>query len=160
MKRDFKIGDRVRVKGSSVGGFGAHNLKGSVVGDCVNPDPEFRDVYVKGHGRFTFHVCQLVRLNPPKPKPEKKEARRVWTTERSMSDIDKGRMSLFWNHQPALNDEVEFREVLPGEVVVTRETLAKAWNADGSVNEAVGCYASNSEKFKVFLKALGLEVKP
>lgn len=80
----------------------------------------------------------------------KKEARRAWTA--SISDIDKGRMSLFWNHQPALNDEVEFREVLPGEVVVTRETLAKAW--EEMVDKPMPI------QFDFLAKSLGLEVKP
>lgn len=167
MKREFKVGDRVSVEGHLIqrsawkatlySRFKAKVIRG--------PSQHTPSIYVEfdlphGNSKGPYEVfpSQCRRL---KPKPVKKEARRVWTTERSMSDIDKGRMSLFWNHQPALNDEVEFREVLPGDVVVTRETLAKAWDkhvafGDLNVNEAARSFV-----FKSLAKALGLpEVKP
>ena len=162
MKRPFEIGDRVRVYGD----WPNVPIHLAFTGEVIEANkgqaakyPGFIEVKVDGHPGLSImvHPKQCRRLRP-KPKPEKKEARRVWTTERSMSDIDKGRMSLFWNHQPALNDEVEFREVLPGEVVVTRETLAKAiqeyWQTPSDEPHTWAVCA------REVAKALGLGVKP
>ena len=164
MKRPFQIGDKVKVLSFPFRRFGeVVQIYDGAYGvlkirlkrkSMEQLDIEYLDAFPQ--------QCRHLKPKPNKactrshphdgPCMGKKEARRVWTTERSMSDIDKGRMSLFWNHQPALNDEVEFREVLPGEVVVTRETLAKAW--EEMVDKPMPI------QFDFLAKSLGLEVKP
>lgn len=120
MKKPFEVGERVRV-------YGAIGVGSSFCGNIVAVGPAGSIVTVQ-NGTEEFNVCrqQCRRLKPKKKKPV--EARRVWVNK----IIQKYK---FYepnvNHERGLglqSDWVEFREVLPGETIVTREKLAAAWN--------------------------------
>lgn len=123
MKRPFEIGDRVRVLsfpfrriGEVVQIYdGSHGvLKIRLKRKSMEQvNVEYLDVFPE--------QCRL--LKPPKPKPEKKEARRVWLG----TDVESGKVGVStFSYRMQNPGDKEFREVLPGEIVVTRETLAKA----------------------------------
>ena len=98
---------------------------------------------------------QQCRRLKPKPKV-KKEARTVWVTFRNSAGDECCDDVFMIRTEP---DAIEFREVLPGEVVVTRETLAKAYRDAWSqipLNEDT----SNETMISLIAKALGLEGKP
>lgn len=138
MKREFKIGDRVRVYRSPEPVFDAEIVS-------VHEDGRFN---VKGEHVFTSaYPQQCRRLKPSKPKPEKKEARRVWLG----TDVESGKVGVStFSYRMQNPGDKEFREVLENEVVVTRETLAKAFKSIGTFRPTP----------KLIAAALGLEVKP
>lgn len=105
---------------------------------------------------YPAHPKQLRRL---KPKPPQAEKAREWWIEKSESydgkvyDTDPRTWKAHGRTRLDLIKHV--REVIPGEVSVSREKLAKAW--DNSRCEILGAKMMD---FDLFCKALGLpEVK-
>lgn len=153
----FEVGDRVRV-------YGALGAGSSFCGKIVAVGPTGKLVTVQS-GTTEMNVCpqQCRRLKPkPKPKPEKKEARRVWVHPNGIVELDNMTATSIYvtkNDRTKNTSWVPFRECLPNEVVVTRETLAKAYRDAWSqipLNEDT----SNETMISLIAKALGLEGKP
>lgn len=145
--KEFKVGDRVRVYG--------HKGDGDwmpLTGTVEDPSGDQADcgmnlaIKLKDGSTLYAHPKQCRRLKP-KPKAEKKEARRVWF----MCDAfcgDVKRATAYLEKQPHSFTR-EFREVLPGEVVVDRGKVAKAWDEFVEPTCRTG-------SFTCFCEALGL----
>lgn len=136
MKKKFKIGDRVRELGTED--------KGTVV--------TVDDEWVMVEFDRDLNCCNtkselLIRLKPKK----KVKGREIY-----VGFLENGMTEVFNNYpaKSAVGDFAIMREVLPGEVFVSRESLAKAW--DSKVSGYNVANADKSVRFKDFCKALGL----
>lgn len=144
----FQFGDRVRV----------YDRAESYCAELIEVGNDRGRDYLK----VKRQVGDMVNLNivhpkqcrklKPKPEPVKKEARRAHLSI-NQSDVLVGAQLLpatraSIGHFYTDNDLVEFREVLKGEAVVTRESLEKAWDYLGWRAETIG--------FEKVCKALGL----
>lgn len=135
--REFKPGDRVRV----------YHLQMAFRSDV-------KDVSHVGHlqvwNDFDSHHMWVSPKQCRRLKPKskvKKEARRVWLG----TDVESGKVGVStFSYRMQNPGDKEFREVLENEVVVTRETLAKAFKSIGTFRPTP----------KLIAAALGLEVKP
>lgn len=159
MKRPLEVGDRVRVKRggrfpftgtiSHVAPSSGKDLKGNYreAGIFV-----IEDGCLSNHDESPFHPRQCVRLKP-KPTSEKREARWVWVQPACEENA--------WEIQATHSDPddptyIVYREVLPGEVPITKEKLAGAMAGLAKYFEGeaeMDCFEGD------LAKALGLEAK-
>lgn len=139
-KREFKVGEKVRIYGHKsadwmpIVGTVTTAERGGITDDGMN-----LAVDCGVRGIFFAHPKQCRRIKPkPEPVPENKpEARRVWLYDGGVRelDTDKSTASTFakkvmaTRYKPENDKYLEFREVLPGEVVVTQKDMADAWIA-------------------------------
>lgn len=164
MKKPFEVGDRVRVYGHVMRKsiwFASfwHGEKATVL-DVSNSGLTLK-VKVRGMKPAVFEVasgqCKLRRF---KPRPQKEREARIASVNITPLHEVRGCAVSGNGYQNRLgefyvdNDTVTFREVLPGESVITREKLAAAWDSV--------CHTKHNDPeswFPDFAKALGLEAK-
>lgn len=113
----WKVGDRVAV-------YNWTRKVGTIAEMCNE------SVYVRfsiDSGTW-FHPKQLRRLKPKPPQAER--ATEFWIYEGSIAGImyEYGPVQILWANSKKLK-VTHVREVLPGSVVVTRESLKKIWPA-------------------------------
>jgi hypothetical protein len=166
MKWTPKVGDPVTLywNGAEVyeGEIASLEGQGRVLVRVDNEDGKTGSMY-HAHRR----QCRFRKVERPSA-PKKREARRIWIYESCFAEVLKlsdfdcltENPQVFTRRTDAIGSSgkepmAEFREVLPGEVTISREELAKAWDSF--------CYptqdkSSDSFAFKNFAKYLGLEV--
>lgn len=133
MKKPFEVNDRVRVYGHR--GNEWRPFVGSIT-SVKSGDEDGLSLAVLKDGKaqpFLCHPKQCRRLKP-KPRPEKKGARKVWIAETDLKAATGHCVHPNEDTFPAqfslgkiVEDDIEFREVLPGEVVVTRDSFRASW---------------------------------
>lgn len=162
--KSFAVGDRVKVHRG-----GRAPFKGKVEAVTgVTSIQIIEDGFYSVHDDSPFHPRQLVRLKvKPKAKSwctrshphdgqcNKKEPRRVWTTEDGITELKKCRMALFWDHEPVLPKQVQFVECLLGHALISKGKLAEAWHIVMK-NYAGVSKPAESRAFDNFARELGL----
>lgn len=139
LQNKFSVGDRVAVY--------EVNRWGREVMRITEFSSDGEIVYLSGSwGNVAVHPKQLRRLKA-KAKPVRKPPQEIWLRFTDKGIIEGNKHTLY---------SVKFREVLPGEVFVTRESLAKAWDEIESIGSNAAAYR---HMFSVLSEALGLEEK-
>ncbi len=129
MKKQFEVGDRVRVYGTS---DGEANFSYGAVAITLEAESKNRMLVQFQNGgreKVLVHPKQCRRLKP-KPKPEVKEARRVFVFLPSNADrgLALGNEQAVMDAQFSFKEVFQCREVLPTDIVTSEEGLAKAWD--------------------------------
>lgn len=161
--RPLQVGERVRVYGNLKGGKEANGITATVAENSVEfgPGPGWITVAFTEDGvPFTKHVHprQCVRLiKKPRPKPQERVGfrRHKWLNVFADSEyfLDSADEAKKWADSRNFIRTVHLVELAPGEVVVSRDDLAKAWG------EAFGAGNVFKDALPEFLKALGLGAK-
>jgi hypothetical protein len=126
-KRPLSVGDRVSV---SRGGYKLP-FKGTVKGtnEEFNTVVVHEDGFYSAHADSPFHPVQCRRLKPKKKVTTTKTARIVYVNDYE-SCYGTAVKSLSQANNTAsegrLGEAIKFREVLPGEVVITQYAMARA----------------------------------
>jgi hypothetical protein len=167
VKKEFKVGDRVRVYGQLLGDVEVSGHKARIVENCETfgpPNGWLTITFERGGREYRKHVhpkqCRRLVKKPKKPTQE-----RVKATIQSQGDYYQFLSAVRGEKVLRLSQTFDPRcprhlyylvEVKPGEVVVNRDALAKAWD------ELVGGMRSSYDKsatstvFIEFCKSLGL----
>lgn len=151
MKRPFEVGDRVRVYGNPPAVADEESIAEGTVEEVTREDRNISVRYDRSGKLWHVYPQQCRRLKPKTNKDctrshphdgpcmgAKKEARRVWLYDLANEPESVNSIASAYTvagpapkvcavpQRPINTAYTEFREVLPGEAVVTRETLAKA----------------------------------
>lgn len=147
--REFKIGDRIVFYQTGT------RFKGTV-SNIEIPNELIIKSDDPGGIIYVVHAKQGRHLRV-KPKPERKEARRVWIPPDSLGCLNRSiadGSNVYVRTRTTVHPDIEFREVLLNEVVVTREILAKAWDSEARKTGVADTHVSIL--FPLLCKALGL----
>lgn len=129
MRKPFEVGERVRVYGANTSSL---KITGEITGFFRRPNYVW--VRYNSSTSKTYHIKQLRRLKPrAKPAPTVEKRREVWITALKMIYLENGQdceVINVWGMKPEkYPDAHHFVELKPGEAIVSREALAKAWKS-------------------------------
>lgn len=151
MKKQFEVGDRVRVYGGIFAkAYSTYKFVRAFDAEIQKVcDAEELAIIGDNDEEYLCHPKQCRRLKP-KAKPVKKEPRRLIASFNRLDQLvgigrplaKEATLGKFYSD----NDCVDFIEFPPGHVLVSRERLAKAWEAAFGRDD---CKAANAKQYAI-----------